>query len=312
MKYAYTRLVCACTPISDAPPLLSQAEGRGRDAFFDVMSTGDYDRLDDAIETLTQEYLDGDPLSTATLGFAHAYRLSEAGRVDDAPARVIESADLAVRYFSEAHELLPGDPRIEGFAGAFKMAAGSIHGDQPLQKEGWFDAKRAATSWPQWGLFTRAYVLTGLDSSSNRFQKSIDFYYENVDVCAGEKLDRDAFDYRPYMPAVQSHSDPLIRRACGNTDVAPFNTEGFFLAFGDTLAKSGDLSAAKNMYEHGLDVPNDQGWVYESLALKRLADLDQLPTWFNEAIDPEQDADLARTTAFEGPYNCSICHQLTP
>ena len=38
-------------------------------------------------------------------------------RVEDGPARVIESADLAVRYFYESNPEFPTDPRLKDFWG---------------------------------------------------------------------------------------------------------------------------------------------------------------------------------------------------
>ena len=53
--------------------------------------------------------------------------LQSLGGLKMAAARVIESADLAVRYFTESSEALPDDPRLIGFLGSFKQAQGAIH-----------------------------------------------------------------------------------------------------------------------------------------------------------------------------------------
>ena len=74
----------ACTPMAEPPPLLSAAPSTpGRDAFYAGLKAGDYSSLEDTIEGLTREMLEGDDISTATLGFAHAWRLAEASRLEE-------------------------------------------------------------------------------------------------------------------------------------------------------------------------------------------------------------------------------------
>ena len=300
----------ACAPLAEAPPLLSEAPSTpGRDAFFTSLLAADYAAVDDTIELLTQEYLDGDDISTATLGFAHAWRLSESSRLEDGPARVIESADLAVRYFSEASEAFPDDARLRGFLGSFKQAQGSIHGHSDLQTEGWCDQGGAAQDWPEWGLFTRAYGLVTLDPSEQRYQDGIGFLWKNVDVCIDGSMDRADFDYLPYVEGVQTDADDRNRRACANTNVVPFNTEGFFLIFGDMLAKAGELEDAAVMYETALDIPNPAEWPYRGLTEDRLDRLQDLPDAFAVNLERGDAVDPAVTTIFRGPYNCSVCHE---
>ena len=91
--------------------------------------------MDESIELLTREYLDGDSKSTATLGFAHAWRLAESGRVEDGPARVIESADLAVRYFYESSQEFPTDPRLKRFWGVLSKHKGRFMDIQNYKKK---------------------------------------------------------------------------------------------------------------------------------------------------------------------------------
>ena len=273
---------------------------------------GDYSRLEDTIESLTREMLEGDDISTATLGFAHAWRLAEASRLEEGSARVIESADMAVRYFTESSEALPNDPRLKGFLGSFKQALGAIHDRPEYQREGWFDQKKAVRAWPEWALFTQAFGLITLDASDSRYKKGIGFMWRTVDLCVDGTVDRDPFDYTPYFAQVQTDTDARNQRACGNTDVVPYNAQGFFMVFGDLLAKAGNTEDAKVMYETAQTLPGSDTWPFRSLVDQRLVDLQDLPNIF--AISPEQgaQADPERSTVFHGPYSCVVCHQGHP
>ena len=301
--------IFACAPLSEPPALLSEGEqSEGRTSFFQAFQQADYSSLDESIELLTREYLDGDSKSTATLGFAHAWRLAESGRVEDGPARVIESADLAVRYFYESSQEFPTDPRLKGFLGSFKQAQGSIHGHPELQKEGWFDQKDAVRDWPEWGLFTQAYGLITKSPDESRYQKGIELLWHNIDECIDGKIDRNDFDYRSLFDQVQEDSDPRNYRACANTTIVPYNVQGFFTVFGDFYAKANDLENAARMYETALELPGADTWPYHNLAEQRLLDLEELSQWFSHEPERGTQIDARNTTIFSGPYNCSVCH----
>lgn len=298
--------------LSTPPPLLSaEPTSPGREAYFAALAAADYDALEPAIELLTREYLDGDDRSTAVLGFAHAWRLAESPRLEDPEARVIESADLAVRAFTEASEALPDDPRLVGFLGSFKQAQGSIHDRPELETEGWFDQKAAARAWPEWGRFTQAYGLVSKAPSHKRFDDGIDLLWANLDACVDDKVDRDAFDYRPLFDQVQSDDDPLNQRACGNTAVVPYNAQGFFVVFGDLLAKAGDTRAARGLYETALDLPGSETWPYAWLAQDRLESLSSLPDRFRQNPERGSTVDARDATVFSGPFSCTVCHAAT-
>ena len=297
---------------SEPPPRLIDAEpSDGRDAFFEALDTGDYQQLDDIITTLTREHNDGDDHSTAVLAFAHAWRMSESPR-DPGNPRVVEHADSAVRYFEEAIERFPEDPRLLGFLGGFRQAVGTIHDEPNLRRKGWFEIAKSARQWPEWGLFTRAYVATQMDPSERRYKKALKFYWKNLDKCIEDKVDRDDFDFKAWHEASMADDDPWNWRACHNTDVAPHNVEGFFMAFGDMLAKGGDERNARIMYQAALEVPEADEWPYRHIAEARLENLAELEGWFNEEIDRSEEIDSNRVTMIQGAYGCTGCHQGQP
>ncbi|MEM7160102.1 MAG: hypothetical protein AAF799_45110 [Myxococcota bacterium] len=298
----------------EAPPerLVDAEPSAGRTAFFDAFGRGAYEELDDIIGELSREHLEGDDVSTSVLAFAHAWKLSEGARQTAEP-RVIEHADLAVRFFDEALEASGDDPRLIGFLGSFEAAAGTIHDERAQRRMGWNKLLKARRQWPQWGGFTLGYVATQLDSDERRFRKGIRAFWRNLDACAGERVDRERFELTDeLMDAFTSDSDPWNWRACSNTDVVPYNIEGFFLAFGDILAKGGETDDARRMYRIALETEDSETWPHRWLAQSRLDNLEALHGWFNAAIDRTQAVDAERVTMIAGPFACAGCHQAVP
>lgn len=136
---------------------LEPSEARAR--FFSALKQGSYDALPGIIRGLDSEHLAGDHASTAVLGFAHLAS-GESSRTGSDPT-VIESASVAHRMFQPAHQRAPNDPRLLGFQGSMMMAEGSINDDGETSKQGYFLTQPSSVEWPQWGLFTLAYSLSG-------------------------------------------------------------------------------------------------------------------------------------------------------
>ena len=298
----------SCGPSAPPPLLYDAPPSSGRTAYFDALWAADYAALDPVIDDLTAEAAGGDEVSQAVLGFAHAWKLSERRRLEVPDPAVVAHADLAVASFDRAVGLLPDDPRLVGFRGSFLQAQGSIWGDDALQRRGWFDTKEAARRWPEWGLFTQAYPLVTMDTDDRLFEKGIDLLWENLDACANEKVPRTDLDWAPYSDAL-ADADAFDRRACGNTEVVPYNVEGFFLIMGDHLAQSGDLDTARNLYQVALDHDADGAWPHRELAEGRLANLSRLPAWFSAEVDETVQGDAQEMTVFGGPVSCAVCHQ---
>lgn len=64
-------------------------------------------------------------------------------------------------------------------------------------------------------------------------------------------------------------------RACWNSWIAPHNFEGFFLNFGDMLARANDLPNARAMYEAARLPKSYAQWPYRDVLERRLARLEQ-------------------------------------
>jgi hypothetical protein len=305
-------LLLACdSPISKAPaPLWAAAPSPGRTAFFAALRSGDHAGLPAIITTLTTEHLARDRTSTAVLGFAHAWRLAESSRTGDDPT-VIESASVAHRMFQTAHASFPDDPRLLGFQGSMMMAEGSINDDAELSKNGYFATSSSAVEWPQWGLFTLAYSLSGQPPDSSLGRQALDSLWQNLETCsAGQVIDRTSTELLTFVAAASQSPNPLIARACGDQPVTPFNFEGFFVVFGDLLARQGDVVQARRMYQTALSTDLSQRWPHRSAVERRLDQVALLRArWSTLPARGSGALAIDDVPLFQGPASCTICHQ---
>jgi hypothetical protein len=308
-------LLLACAgPITTAPaPLWAAPPSPGRTAFFTAFRSGAYENLPAIITTLTTEHLARDRTSTAVLGFAHAWRLAESSRTGSDPT-VIESASVAHRMFQTAHASFPDDPRLLGFQGSMMMAEGSIHDDPELSKNGYFATSTSAAEWPQWGLFTLAYSLTGQAPDSGLGRQALDSLWQNLETCApGQAIDRTSTELLTFIAAASQSPNPLIARACGDQPVVPFNFEGFFVVLGDLLARKGDVAQARRMYQTALSTDASQAWPYRAAVERRRDQVAQLAArWGTLPARGSGALGIDDVPLFQGPANCTICHQGLP
>lgn len=297
-------------PIRTAPAALwSASPSDGRTRFFAALKTGNHAGLPPIVSALSAEHLEGDRVSTAVLGFAHAWSLAESSRVGNDPT-VIESASVAQRFFDTAYQAFPADPRLLGFQGSMMMAEGSIHGDEARSRDGYFLAQSSSVQWPQWGLFTFAYSLSTQPPNSARGREAIEALWKNLESCAeGRAFSRTSTDSLAWFSETSRSSNPLVSRACGNQPVAPYNTEGFFAVFGDLLARAGNTEQAARMYETALATEASVSWPFRAAIERRRAQVGALAErWSTE---PKRGGlrNIDDVTLFNGPANCSVCHQ---
>ncbi|MCG8314077.1 MAG: hypothetical protein MI976_12775 [Pseudomonadales bacterium] len=132
--------------------------------------------------------------------------------------------------------------------------------------------------------------------------------WENIDVCAGEPVNREDFQLVDYPGLNQATGNPLLDRACLNTPVVPHNLEGFFLYFGDMYAKANNLEQAQRLYGIALELdPGD--WPYSQVVLSRLERLEELPVLFNTVYESSEEVSVEEINLFESQINCVPCHQ---
>lgn len=183
---------CAYLAVQTAPAkpttaLRSDAALRAEALFWQTLRGGDNDGIDHAMRAVKAAYLTapGDAVTAAHVGFLHIWRLSESGRVSPPSPTITDDAVLARKYFQESLALHPSDARIQGILGSALLAEGSIHGDEKLQRQGYFTLMDAVTAYPEFNLFTAGYAMSGLPFASARYKEALDYQWRTLDECVG-------------------------------------------------------------------------------------------------------------------------------
>ena len=300
---------CASIAINAAPkkkPTLVQSDHSKlvNDVFWAALHGGQYDQLPSVLEQLTQAYLadPNDAITTAHLGFAYIWQISERARSAEKRATITADLVLSERFFAEAVEMT-GDPRFAGFLAGAQMAVGTVHKDERKLREGFFRMKDAVAAFPEFNLFARGYSGAGQPIDSDRFKQGLNDMWANMDFCFGRSLPHDNPDYTPVM-SMQTEVGP--KRVCWNGWIAPHNHEGFALNLGDMLTKAGETRAARVMYNNAKLSPTYDQWPYRAVLEKRLEQLDENVGLFRQKPD-EIPADRRMMNA--SGFSCGACHE---
>lgn len=296
---------CAETAVRTARekrPAASNSElaDQATDAFWATFHDSLYDNLEPVVFQLTAAYLEQprDPEIALLLAHAHFWKLAERRRKDPDP-RVTDSLLLAEKYFEEAARLDPSDDRILGWLGGVRLAIGDVHQDAKSTTQGFFDLKESVRRWPQFNGFSMGYVMMQLPPGHRRYDEGVKAYWRSVDSCAGRKVDRANPDFKPYVA-----DEWKGRRAvCGNSWIAPHNFEGFFMGMGDALLKSGDVKAARVLYENAKLAPRYEQWPYRKELEERVQGLEARAARYADS-EPNNDP----LTMVETEYACTGCH----
>jgi len=295
-------LATATAPAKVASPPSDRAQLQAS-AFWDALHSGQYDRIDDLLESHMQVVLanPADPLTLSHTGWLHAWKFSERNR--KAPsARIVEHATEARRLFEEAVLLSPDEARYRGFYAGFTMAQAGILKNEKQLRQGYYEMKHAVAMWPEFNLFTSGYVMSINPPDSAPFKEGLAQQWDTLDLCFGEKISRNRPDLGKYM-VLETTEGP--KRACWNSWIAPHNFEGFFLNFGDMLARANDLPNARAMYEAARLSKTYAQWPYRDVLERRLAKLDTLPAMLNSAKADEPEF----TSMINTRFSCMACHQ---
>ncbi|MEC7183754.1 MAG: hypothetical protein VXW15_13630, partial [Bdellovibrionota bacterium] len=171
--------------------------------FWDSFHSGNYKNIDNVLFYLQAAYLENpnNPKLASYIGFSHMWKVSEREK-DVSMGKnplITNSLDLAVKYFQTSIDLDKSDPRVLGFLGYSNMSAGTIHKDEYQKRKGYFQAKKAADLWPEWGFFGLSYLLGKQPHDSGEFKEAVDSIWKNVEVCSGKVFkDRESFDYNKF------------------------------------------------------------------------------------------------------------------
>jgi hypothetical protein len=298
---------CSWFAVATAPDKVAQSTGARGGAvaaqFWEAFHGGSYERIDELLEQHAQVLVTapGDALTTAHKGWLHAWRLAERARAAPS-ARITEHATLARALFDDAAHLMPEDARILGFAAGFTMTEAGISGDQKELRRGYYRMKDAVAAFPEFNLFTSGYTMSGAASDSAAFREGLEQQWATLDVCFGERVARDSPRLDKYLPLRTSEGP---KRVCWNSWIAPHNWEGFFLNFGDMLARANDLPNARAMYEAARLSDSYSQWPWRDVLERRLAHLQELPERLNHPARDEREW----TPMVKSVFACTGCHQ---
>jgi hypothetical protein len=293
-------------PAKAASEARTEASLRADELFWQTLHGGKFEEIPAALNALTGAYLanPNDAVTAAHIGWMHIWRLAESARLDRPPPTITDHAILARRYFQEAVQLNPNDARYLGFLASTTMTEGSIHKDAKLTRRGYSLMQDAITAWPEFNLFTAGYGASGQPPDSERFKEALEWQWQTLDLCNGDKIDRTDPEFGKYMSLATAEGP---KRACWNSWIAPHNFEGFFLNMGDMLVKSGDWQTARKIYATARFSPTYAQWVFRDVLEARIADAQANVAVFN---GPSDDGDKRRPRMMiASSFACMACHQ---
>jgi hypothetical protein len=272
--------------------------------FWQALHGGKYEEIPRVLEALTAAYVENpkDAETAAHIAFSHTWRSSERARLDTPSARITDDIALARRYFIEAVRLSPDDQRSRGFLAGMTIAEASVHADEKLKRRGYYDLMKAKDAWPEFNLFTAGYVLSRLPQTDPLYAGAVGYQWQNLDVCVGEKVDRQTIKYDQYMSKETTTGE---KRACWNSWIAPHNLEGFFLNMGDMLVKQGDAATARRAYANARLPKAYESWPFNQVLEERIAQADENVARFREPYSGEK----VRTMMIFSAFACAACHQ---
>lgn len=295
-------------------PLTAEELHRG---FMDQLHQGNYDSIPGILNRLYEglNRNPADPQLNADLGFVYLWRFSERGR--KAPVAGIESSiALSNYYFREAIKYNPDDPRLKGFQSATEICQGALSKDPDQVYRGYVSAYAAIKEWPQFNKFALSLVSSQLNKNSPLFRQAVNYQWELIDDCSCKSLERKEILESPHtvfpelIAELKKTQDPLIRRACWNTGIAPHNFEGFLLNFGDMLVKEGHLEEAKTIYSAAWLSPSFAEWAYRDVLEKRISEMHDNKKAFVKRPDLLLMTD-DRQIFINSSLSCTGCHQMS-
>jgi hypothetical protein len=301
----YPQLAVYSAPRKEASASDSPQANQAKQDFYAAFMAQRYEALPEVTAALTAAYLKNPADAELALltGHAHLWRVAERGRDPGAGPGVTDSLVLANFYFDEAYRLRPEDHRVAGWLASTQMALGSVHGDERAQRRGYFMMKESVRAFPEFNNFTLGYVLSRLPAGDPKLAQAVEAMWTNLDLCVGHKVDR----RNPDLSVLGSSTVPQgPTRVCFNGPHTPHNVEGFFLAFGDLLVKTGDPQLAKAVYLQARVSPTYESWPFKALLEERAAKAEIRAARFAADKDAWDAAEMIGTSA----HSCAICHAL--
>ena len=306
-------LLAACSfvavqtaPQKTASAVRTEASIKADQLFWSTLHGGRYEDIGRTLEVLTAAYLanPADPVTAGHIGWMHIWRISESARLDKVPASITDDAVLAHKYFGEASRLDPAEARYLGFLAGSMLADGNVHKDEQLTRRGYYALLDSIRAWPEFNLFTAGYVLSRQPPESERFMQALQWQWETLDLCVGERVDRRNLDYARFMALETTVG---TKRVCWNSWIAPHNFEGFFLNMGDMLVKAGDWQTAQRVYAAARLSKTYTQWKYRDVLEQRIAAVQANVEAFRSS-DPQPDK-VHQRLMIATTFACMVCHQ---
>ena len=273
----------------------SKAAADGERAFWDVLHRDDdsearqQEALAQLAKAVKQRKKDG--RSHFLAGMMRLYRYGRiAPDFRDISDEARAEAEAALAAFRAALPLLwdgtTGDTRVPGFVGAAAYQAGVALGDAALKAEGLAILGEAFALNPLFNVFDYIPVAMVETRDDPAFQIVIDALDE---VLGGPGI-------------VCVIDQPEI---CADAGLAPSNTAGSLILFGDLYAKAGRLADATTWYTLGANLATARPTPYrfQAVADERVATAAERVALYDDA-DPLNDPLLFGA----GEQNCAACH----
>lgn len=281
--------------------------------FWEQFHAGNYDSIPTILDKLTSVYMDNpnDIRTINHLAFTHMWALSE-HRNSNGGARIIDHATLAQKYFGESYLMNPHDTRILSFLSSVKMVNGKICGDEQLSKEGYLNALKAIREWEAFSSFSLAYTLSRLPSTDKKFSEAL--------ILMQTLAERYSSNFDANSPGTQRqiariellrHSDQSKDRVFYNSWIAPHNVEGFFMAYGDMLVKSGRWEDAISVYQLSRYVEQYNDWDYKDVLQRRIDNARRNVELFAKPVARDRRVDVDDAILAETGIACRSCHQMS-
>jgi hypothetical protein len=310
-------LVCTGFIYSLFGPARSLTVEEAHGNMMDQLHQGNYDSIPSVLNKLYEalKIRPDDPQLTADLGFVYLWRFSERGR-KPAVAGIENSIYLSNYYFREAINRNPHDPRLKGFQSATEICQGALSKDLNRIRIGYADGYAAIREWPQFNKFALSLVSSQLNKNSFLFRQAVGYQWELLDDCSCKSLEKKTVLDSPekvfpeLINEVKNTKDPLIKRACWNTEIAPHNFEGFLLNFGDMLVKAGKLEEARTIYSAARLSPSFAEWAYRDVLEERINDMNGNKKAFARRPDLLLDTD-DRQIFINSVFSCTACHRMS-
>jgi len=280
--------------------------------FWDNFHAGNYDSISQIIKKLNIALNENpnDLVSTEHLGFVHIWALSERQRLSSPDPSIAENLHLARQYFEKACKMDETDPRILGFFADMLLDEGFRLNNTKEQTEGLVTGLKAVKQWPQFNKFTIGYAFSALPPGDKNFKLGLKWQYESMNDCACNASNVNTLSNQEKTEAIKSCNSEKIKRACGNSWIAPHNLEGFFLNMGDMLVKNGQWEEGIKIYKLAKISDTYDKWIYKNVLEDRITNARENTAAFNKPLN-EIDLKNQKVMMINSRFSCMSCHQMS-